>query len=121
MDGRWHEYSGASLYLKTPAENVKDAESSDIPSKLRVILWGARCSFVQQTSRTAKVCSVSSLIQHLITFACCGLFPEEACAVHKMSGYDERSNLAQLRRGEIMEGGRFPIPSSPLCVLKTEL
>lgn len=49
------------------------------------------------------------------------LVPEEAYAVHKMSGYDERSNLAQLRRGEIMEGGRFPIPSSPLCVLKTEL
>lgn len=110
----------ASLYLKIPAENLEDAESNDIPSKLRVILWEQGVPLFHRLSRLHTQRSLLSfIINSTLNYLCMlWLVLEEAYAVYKMSGYDERSHSAQLRPGEIMEGGRFPIPSSPLCVLK---
>lgn len=72
---------------------------------------GARCSFVPQTEQTSH--TQRSLLSFIINstlnyLRMLRLVLEEAYAVYKMSGYDERSNLAQLRRGEIMEGGALP-------------
>lgn len=100
--------------MKTPAENLEDAESNDIRSELRVILWEQGVPLFHRLSRPHTQRSLLSFIINstLNYLRMLRLVLEEAYAVYKMSGYDERSNLAQLRRGEIMEGGHFPIPSS---------
>lgn len=101
-----------SLYSKIHAENLSDAESLDTPWKLRVIFWEQGVPLFHRLSRRHTRQSLLSFIINstLNYLRMLPLVLEEAYAVDKMSGYDERSNLAQFRPGKKSWGGASPFP-----------